>query len=229
LQGKIYIAGGLDWNTGTVFDTLQIFNTFTGTWTEGSALPAPRRGVVMAASGGKVYAFGGSDPSGVVSNATFIYDPGSNTWTQGASMPVGVDKGAATALDDGRIRVYGGFTGPYIGNETATVQEYQPSSDSWTTLADMPSPRGGLAVDASSIYVAALHGTGGPGGYYGRNDGDFYSFGTDSWISDAVDGPVPLYTPGGAVFFGRGYVADGFNYDSYVFSQGVYRFPIGLR
>lgn len=224
IDSKIYVPGGLDWNTGAVFDTLQILDTSAGTWSYGTPMPVSRSGIIAAASGGKLYAFGGNDGSTVSPNA-YVYNPAANSWSSIASMLVGVDKGVAVTQSNGRIRIYGGFMTPYLGSEAATVQEYNPSNNTWKQLGDMPMPRAGMGLTKSGDYTYALHGTGGSDGFYGRSDGDLYSASANAWYAGAVTGSGPWYTPSAGANGSYVYLLNGIDYYYGNYSLNVYRLP----
>jgi N-acetylneuraminic acid mutarotase len=102
-----------------------------------------------------VYAPFATEP---IAGTTVSCDPGTVGWTFGASMPT-ARQGAATAAEGGRLYVIGGSTGTGAGNGTVvgSAEAYDPASDSWTTLAPMPSPRfqsHGAAQIGGKIYVA---------------------------------------------------------------------------
>jgi hypothetical protein len=62
----------------------------------------------------------------------------------------------AGAVVDGRIYVIGGVSNQ--GRVVATVEEYDPAKDAWTTRASMPTARGGLAAVAVGAKIYALGG-----------------------------------------------------------------------
>jgi N-acetylneuraminic acid mutarotase len=120
-----------------------------------STAPAPF--AVLDASGtttgGKFYAVGGKNSSGHL-NTLLIFEPDTNSWSQGANLPgEAVENTAAVALN-GKIYVFGGSTAPFSG-AVSNAAVYDPSADTWTQLADMPTARGGVTAQAvnGQIYV----------------------------------------------------------------------------
>jgi N-acetylneuraminic acid mutarotase len=97
------------------------------------------------------------------------------TWKQKADMPT-PRWGNASAVVNGKIYVIGGGTSQDEPNERllSTVEEYDPSTDTWTTKSDMPTARFGL----STCVV----------------NGKIYAIGGDSWPS-AVRSAVEEYDP----------------------------------
>lgn len=67
-----------------------------------------------------------------------VYDLKTEQQTMLASMPIGVAGGAAAIGHDGCIYVFGGKNNSYPNLYVAEVQIYDPSTNSWTTGADMP-------------------------------------------------------------------------------------------
>lgn len=85
-----------------------------------------------------------------------------------------------SAVVDGKIYVIGG--GWLVPNNENEV--YDPSTDSWETLAPMPTPRGALSVCAVEGKIFAL------GGFNGNNivfnTNEMYDPETDSWSSRKI-------------------------------------------
>jgi len=74
------------------------------------------------------------------------------TWKSKASMPAARD-GAAVESINGIVYVAGG----YNGGDTPTLQAFDPTTNTWTTLANMPGGRyqgDGAGVINSQLYVA---------------------------------------------------------------------------
>jgi len=101
---------------------------------------------------GKFYVMGGMHWSG---GAWFaVYDPATNKWTK---LTTGFAKsryGAASAVIGSKLYVIGGTR--YNANTDgfdilAVTVRYDPTTGTWTRLADLPSPRTGIA--ASRIYL----------------------------------------------------------------------------
>ena len=106
-----------------------------GTWASKTAIPSASYGLGGAFVNGKFYAI-----SGFATSRLGIYDPTSNTWATGAPLPA--DSGynlrqyAGTTVLNGKIYVVGGDTGG--SGDRATLLRYDPTLNSWATLAPMP-------------------------------------------------------------------------------------------
>ncbi len=156
IDGKLYVAGGqADPTNGNIIADLQIYDPASDTWTTGTPLPEATQGGNAGVINGKLYVAGGSTSSGIVSTVV-VYDPVANTWTNVASMP-NPRASAGTAVINGILYVVGGAV---VVNSTSvavnTVDSYNPATDTWTTLASMPTARIALAaVDIDGILYAA--------------------------------------------------------------------------
>lgn len=125
-------------------------------WQEPSSLSIPRRLLAAAAAGGKIYTFGGCGSpcyapplhtSTTEERRVEVYD--GQSWTIKNRIPAIVFGAAAAAGDDHLIYLFGGYL---TGN---ALWQYNPTSDSWSRKANLPTPRFGLAAVSlrGKIYV----------------------------------------------------------------------------
>jgi N-acetylneuraminic acid mutarotase len=129
------------------------------------------------------------------------------TWTQKADMPT-PRWGHSAAVVDGKIYVIGGLTSepsPLNGKPIATVEEYDPATDTWTRKTDMPDPRGYLygshPVVNGRIYVIG-------GGKTAVSRVDVYDPAADTW-SRSADMPTRRMLMARAVWNGKIYAFGG--------------------
>ena len=116
-----------------------------GAWTKKADLPTPRMGIHANAVEDWLYVIGGDQitattaPSGLVE----VYDPAKDAWMRKADMPTA--RGFfGTAVVDGKIYAIGGSPNMIEHDRgIAVVEAYDPTTDTWTRKADMPTPRGG--------------------------------------------------------------------------------------
>jgi N-acetylneuraminic acid mutarotase len=87
IDGKLYLAGGYDHNTGTYTNTLKVFDPVTGVTEDRASMPTPRSRAVGGVIGGKLYVVGGENNSGSLAKVE-IYDPATNGWSPGPGMPL---------------------------------------------------------------------------------------------------------------------------------------------
>ncbi len=114
-------------------------------WLPGARLPTERSGLALVAVGGTVYAIGGEDASGVLSD-TLRYEQGLVVqWQREPPKPTAVTGIAAVVVED-RIVVPGGCTAD--GRATDVVELYDPVARRWSTAAPLPKPVCGYGLVA---------------------------------------------------------------------------------
>jgi N-acetylneuraminic acid mutarotase len=150
LGGQVYLSGGFgDLAFRQVSQATWAYDPQSDGWQPVADLPVGRAAHSMAAVGGKLYVVGGVPDA----TALWAYDPASDTWETGlAPMPTPREH-LASAVVDSKLYVIGGrWDG--AGNR-ATLEVYDPATDAWESLPDMPSRRGGLTAGAidNQIYV----------------------------------------------------------------------------
>lgn len=139
IDGKIYVAGGRP-PRGNDF---AVYDPALDRWTALRDMPTARNHIAGAAIGGKMYVVGGRFGAGFTSamtNVLEIYDPVSNTWATGAPMPT-VRSGLNAVEANGCLHVWGG-EGP--DGVFAQHEVYNPLTDKWTGLENMPRPVHGV-------------------------------------------------------------------------------------
>jgi hypothetical protein len=124
---------------------------------------------------GRILLTGGTEPGGLASVISYVYDPTLGQWTQVADMSKPRLLHACALLPDGKVLVSGGefqyFSGAIKARDEAEV--YDPSANSWTEVGKMKSARSlhSLTVmdpqDPSSDVLAA-------GGRYYENEPPIY-------------------------------------------------------
>ncbi len=99
-------------------------------------------------------------------------------WTSRASMPTARTRLAATVVN-GKIYAIGGMNS---GGLSATVEEYDPTTDTWTTKALMPTARFFLAAATANGKIYAL---GGYGNNAPFNTVEEFDPATNTWMTRA--------------------------------------------
>lgn len=99
-------------------------------------------------------------PLGVMISASWSQTGG---WARKADMPT-ARYGLATGVVDGKIYAIGGDVTTNDGSTpwsySPAMEMYDPATDSWTQLADMPTPRAMLAVSVVDGVIYAMGGNG---------------------------------------------------------------------
>lgn len=152
-DGRIYVVTGYqtgDIGQALIQDTAEVYDPASGEWSPIAPIPTGRTlpGAALA-SDGRIYVVGGA-VNGGYSTAIEAYDPGADTWTSGlAPMPTPRYEVAAVAAGQGaqeRVYALGGFNNGVAGGSFATVEAYDPATDTWSTVAPLPTARRGLAA-----------------------------------------------------------------------------------
>jgi N-acetylneuraminic acid mutarotase len=133
-------------------------------WRMAAPLPAPVGEITGAVIGDQWYVLAGLDPAthrplGVI----YVFNAKTGNWAQKKSMAQPAHHVMTTVLND-KLYVFGGFRNP--ANEHEETNEagwqpinsswaYDPTTETWTPLAPMPTPRGagGAVALNGKIYV----------------------------------------------------------------------------
>jgi N-acetylneuraminic acid mutarotase len=193
IGGKIYVFGGNGNPDGINLKSTEMFDPSTHLWTYKSSNENNGGQGVEELTGAvlndKLYVFGaegGGTPYGVF-NFVQEYDPATDTWTSKSPKPT-VVSGATAAVYDGEIFLFGGG---YSNTETTTriyydvVEAYNPASNTWRIVTNMPYKLGHMAV---SIIGKKAYLIGG----YDRDTGNLqqnviaYDFVSNQWITEGL-------------------------------------------
>ena len=167
-----------------------LYNINTNSWSTGAPAPMPVR--VGAASGetthgGFLYVIGGENSTGVLSDLQ-RYDPVLDVWITLTPTPTATARaGAAAAVIDDGIFVIGGRQstggpcsgGPYL----TTVEKYDVDTNTWSTVAPLPSARSDLAAVAHGGKIFVFGGCSSTGV---TNEVDMYDPQTNTWTPLAI-------------------------------------------
>jgi N-acetylneuraminic acid mutarotase len=191
-NGKLYGVGGTHENGYS--NKLYIYDPEQDKWSEGKSMPGARTALTVNFIDGKLYAVGGVDDVHNVMNTNLVYDPANDSWTEMAPMPTSRHHPTSSVVD-GKLYVIGGrLLGngiPRPINEGLSNlndnEMYDPATNTWTILEQMPTKRSGLASASigNNIYVFGgqkVNGT------YGNTE--IFDTINNNWTSD-----TPLPTP----------------------------------
>lgn len=159
-NGRIYAIGGY---TSPVqcqgISAVEEYDPQTDTWRRRSDMPTPRFAASAAVVRGRIFIFGGmahiTDPLPLPTVEE--YDPATDRWARKVDTPT-MREGAEACVVGEDVYLIGGweldshrFTKVIFG----TVERYDPATDTWTTRADMPTPRAyfGSSVVGGHIYT----------------------------------------------------------------------------
>jgi N-acetylneuraminic acid mutarotase len=162
VNGILYAVGGYD---GTnILRTVEAYDPSTNTWTTKAPMPTGRALLGVGVVNGILYAVGGFNgpvfpfPSSNVLNSVEAYDPSTNTWTTKAPMPTGLEE-LAVGVVNGILYAVGGISSNGgVSYMLGTLEAYDPSTNTWTTKASMPTSRSDVGVGVVSGILYAVGG-----------------------------------------------------------------------
>ncbi|NTW80237.1 MAG: S8 family serine peptidase, partial [Geobacteraceae bacterium] len=179
LNGKVYIAGGADFN-GNIWDTIEEFDPETGNSQIIATMPEKRHAVPIVAANGKLYIFGGHNGSDVTNTGwEFDPDPSQRTFTSLPEMPAAVECRSAGVFN-GKIYLVGNSYGATTGNP---VYAYDYQNRIWEVVTSVPTVR---EVPQQEIINGTLYVAGGGSyspetGYVTLGTNEAYAFPSSSW------------------------------------------------
>ena len=140
VDGKIYVIGGYDSDLQDV-DSVEAYDPQADSWQQVASMPQPRRLHKAVAMGGKIYVSGGNlDDDDYFTRTVVVFDPQANTWTELARMGTGRGDHASAAIG-GKLYVFGGYSKDDGHGRIASVEAYDPISDTWAYVSDMTGDR----------------------------------------------------------------------------------------
>jgi N-acetylneuraminic acid mutarotase len=156
--GRLYVVGGVR-SPGVLARVAYALDLRRLRWTSLPG-PTPREHLAAASLGGKVYAVAGR-LGGIDRNLTVVESlrAGSKNWTTAPAIPQ-ARGGTGAAVAAGRLVSIGGEA---PAGTLASVFAYDPAAGRWSALADLPTPRHGLAVVAVGPRVYVIGGGPRPG------------------------------------------------------------------
>lgn len=167
-DGRVLVAGGIDWTTNEVHASAEIYDYKTGTWHPAGTMQTPRwnhRAVRL--HDGRILVMGGasseSEEGNILSSAE-IFDPETGMWSLTNSMRRERRALGVVVLKDGRVLVVGGKAEANNDDQAlSAVEVYDPKTQEWTDAAPLAEKRWGPSVTllkSGDVLVV--------GGMYGR-------------------------------------------------------------
>lgn len=177
-RGSIYVVGGhgtLLWGAAPQ-DGFYRYTPGEDRWVRLPSLPTPRGAVAAAVVGDRLYVAGGM-AAGVPLRVVEAYDFGDGRWQRVADLPADREHISGVSLD-GEFYVVGGRNRQT--DALPDVTRYDPATDSWEQLPDMPVRAGG---GEAQPFDGALLAIGGGDDRGGTVTGAVQRFdpATDSW------------------------------------------------
>ena len=225
--GKMYVFAGLVpfWKPkGLVYE----YDPASNQWAKKQPMALPSHHVAFTEYHGKIYAFGGfvypaSGPAAWVPiNNAWEYDPAADTWKALAPMPSKRGSPVAAAVGD-KIYVIGGVGLAPTASENflnfntpqgvvGTVEEFDPTKNTWRERSPMPTPRNHTATGAINGKIYVVGGRVGAAFIGLASDisvVEEYDPATDKWSAPRSRMPTARSALGAGVYNGRMYIAGG--------------------
>jgi N-acetylneuraminic acid mutarotase len=154
-DGRVLIAGGGGPNGNPTDGDALIYDPITSSWTPtGSMVWHVTQARMVKLNDGRVLVAGGLTISDypIASSTTQIYDPVSNTWNSAATLLQPRYAFTLETIPDGKVLAIGGakeydypvnYPNSHPWNVTSfnlKVESYDPHSDRWTIVGEMPQP-----------------------------------------------------------------------------------------
>lgn len=152
LGGKLHVAGGL--RGGAVTDH-HVYDPALDQWSVAEPLPSARDHACGGTVGGKLYVVGGRDSAiESIAPTVFEYAPGAGWVTQGP-MPTARGGMACGVIGDRLIVVGGEGNRESPSGVFPQTEVFDAIDRSWSSSADMPTPRHGMGAAAwdGKLYV----------------------------------------------------------------------------
>ncbi len=161
--GKLLVMGGLD-PRGNYASAVELYDPATKTWTRGAAWPKPRSAWLRSVGDRLVCAIGGFNGANLLRGTPQVecYDVAADSWSIRAPIPDDRD-GVWPAVVGDKVYLLGGVhnTTEDLFRPLDSAAVYDSKTDTWTSLAKLPAPRGGSAVHAlgGKLYVVGGYST----------------------------------------------------------------------
>jgi N-acetylneuraminic acid mutarotase len=207
--GKLYGIGGYSAGAGAFYKKVYEYDPTSDAWTEKTDAPTAREDMGAAVIGTKIYVFGGL-ASPALYKCLEIYDTATDTWTTGADMPDYKLLGDFGAVLNGYIYAIGAtntMTDYPTLHPVVTCYKYDPTTDAWSTIADMPA---GICYTEVEVFNGRLYTAAGCPVDTTHYSNVMYEYNpnTNTWATLAAPAAVrgaALASYGGALYMCGGY------------------------
>jgi N-acetylneuraminic acid mutarotase len=207
-DGRVLVAGGLTYN-GTTSAT-ALYDPAAGAWTVGPPMSVARLlPDATPLADGRILVSGGftNDERQTSVAAAELFDPSTNSWSAAGVSSIGHTLGISKRLHDGRVLVAGGADANFNPTWLASVDIYDPATNSWQAAHPMSIARlyvaGGLLADGTVMIAGGLGADSGI-----LQTAELYDPQHDIWITQSLS--APRGAMGGAVVGDRFVLAGGF-------------------
>ncbi|MBD2502153.1 Kelch repeat-containing protein [Anabaena azotica] len=182
-NGKLYIFGGSTQPFSGAVTNSAVFDPTTSTWTSIAPMTTGRGGATAGVLNDHIYVVGGLDAGGASLASVEVYNIATNTWNTATPMATPRDN-PGSAVVAGKLYIFGGRTreanGTTVNGTLATVEIYDPTTNSWSAGAQMPTGRRAMSVGTLNNRIQVIGGEiTNTGGVFSQNEE--YNPTTNSW------------------------------------------------
>ncbi len=202
---EIYVIGGFE-ATGQDVATVEVYNASQDRWRAAADYPVPVHHTAAVSFDGSLYVFGGyTTRQFLPTSLAFRFDPADDEWQSIEMLPAARGAHAGVVIDGVAFIVGGVGAG---GALVAPVHAYDFAAGTWSTRADIPTPREHLA--AASVN-GTLYAAGGRQGGFATNMAtlEAYDPAADEWTTDLTPMPTARGGIAGASFLDHVIVVGG--------------------
>lgn len=198
---KFYLVGGRS------IKAVQAFDPVAGTWASKGLPPIELHHFQAVELNGLIYvlgAFTGVYPHETPVPNVYIYNPVSDKWILGPAIPQARRRGSAAAVvHNNKIYLMCGILDGHWTGHVPWVDEYDPSTNTWRTLADAPRARDHFHAQVinGKIYVAGGRRTSGITNQVFQltvPEVDIYNISTNTWTTLPAASNIPTMRAGTA-------------------------------
>ena len=134
-NGKVLVAGGINWSDVTVTNTAELYDPATGKWSLTGSLNVPRYlFTATLLSNGNVLVAGGSVTGVTDTNTAELYDPTTGAWSLTGNLNSIRFWHSATLLRNGNVLIVGGSDESSLLN---TAELYEPETGAWSVTGSL--------------------------------------------------------------------------------------------
>ena len=189
-------------------------------WQYKNSMPTPRQGMAAAVVNEVIYVIGGAQTGHNALSVVEGYDIQQDSWQTGiASLNSARTNAAAVAFED-KIYLFGGRDHHDLVTD---VEVYDPATNQWSVISQIPTPREGLAAVPVDSVIWVI---GGATFQMNSDIVEIYNPHDNSWTTLSHQLTVPRVAPVAAVVNNEVFVLGGFyfgpldSYERYVPGQG---------
>ncbi|RMF56788.1 MAG: T9SS C-terminal target domain-containing protein [Calditrichaeota bacterium] len=189
-------------------------------WQYRNPMPTARQGMAVAALGDSIYVIGGTQAGHNALNVVEMFQASSNTWISGLPPINFARTNSAAVAFQGKLYLFGGRN---HNNIISAVEMYDPGSNQWVVVSQLPTPREGLSAVVVDSVIWVI---GGASAQVNYDIVEIYDPQNNSWSTLPEHLLVPRVASVAAVINNMIYVFGGFyfgpldSYERYVPGQG---------